>query len=204
MAPVEWIEIGYQGVGGLSTKLVWMLLADPRFGLFPAMPIALLSFAGIWFARRGRSPVPAAEAGTCLALTVAMVLFFGTVQYTQLQWVTGIRYLAAIFPFAFLAAVPALVSLPRTLLAAVAAGSVTISWSIAMVRSQGTVFDNLRHLFLEGFQLPWLTVLGKLSTQYAPWLKGGLSPLPLFLLTAIVIWCIWRIEQPWGKPDWER
>lgn len=201
MAPVEWIDVGYKGVGGISATLLRLLLIDPRYGLLITTPVALLAFAGPWLSRRNPKPLPFREALVCLGLTVAMVLFFGTVQYTQLQWVTGIRYLAAIVPFVFLAAVPALLRLPRLLTYALALFSVVVSWSLAMVRSQGTVLDNLKRVFVEGFQLPWLTVLGKLATQYAPWLTHGVSALPLFALTAAVIYLIWRVDDPLKRLD---
>jgi hypothetical protein len=199
MAPIDLTNVGYKGVGGLSLELLRMLLFDARFGLLVTMPIAVLAVAGPWLARRGRGPVRQRETLVCICLTTALVLFFGTVQYTRLQWVTGIRYLACIIPFAYLAAVPALLRLPRVLTYALAIGSVTLNWSLAMVRSQGTVIDNLERVFVGGFQLPWLTVLSKLSTQYAPWLQGGVSPLPLLALTGIVIALVWTVEQP-GAP----
>ncbi|MDH4347910.1 MAG: hypothetical protein OEW17_03820 [Gemmatimonadota bacterium] len=201
MAPVEWIDVGYQGVGGLSTELVWLLLADPRYGLLLTMPMTLLALAAPWFARTEGSPVPLREALVCLVLSASLVLFFGTVQYTRLQWVTGIRYLAAVLPFIFLAAVPVLLRLPRAVVWAIGMLSVTIAWSMSMVRSQGTVFDNIQQVFIEGFQLPWLTVLGKLSAQYAPWLKHGVSPLPLFLLTGALVWLVWKLERPGNRLD---
>lgn len=38
-----------------------------------------------------------------------------------------------------------------------------------MARSQGTVFENIQRVLIEGFQLPWLTVITKMSAQYLPW-----------------------------------
>jgi hypothetical protein len=198
MAPVEWIDVGYKGVGGLSPELLRMLLVDPRFGLFVAMPLALLAPLALWYGRRGKGPVPLREAVVCLGLSAALVLFFGTVQYTRLQWVTGIRYLAPLFPFLFLAAVPALLRLPKLLTLPLIVVSVVISWSIAMVRSQGTVVDNVKRAMLEGFQLPWLTVLSKMSAQYAPWLKGQPSALPWLLLGGVTVFLIWRVRRPWS------
>jgi hypothetical protein len=199
MAPVEWIDVGYKGVGGISVTLLRLLLADPRYGLLITTPVALLAVAAPWLARRDPRPLPFREAVVCLTLTAAMVLFFSTVQYTQLQWVTGIRYLAAILPFVFLAAVPALLRLPRILTYGITLLSVVVSWSLAMVRSQGTVLDNLQHVFVEGFQLPWLTVLSKLATQYAPWLTHGVSALPLMAVTGVVVYLIWRVDSPWER-----
>lgn len=205
MAPVKWIDVGYQGVGGVTPELLKMLLVDPRFGLFVAMPLSLLALAAPWLARRGFGPLPRREALVCLGLSAALVLFFSTVQYTRLQYVTGIRYLAPLFPFLFLAAVPALLRLPRAITFGVAFGSVVISWSLAMVRSQGTVLDNVQRALVEGFQLPWLTVLGKMSTQYLPWLEGKPSALPWMVIGGVLIAFVWRVRDPWrpaGEPDW--
>jgi hypothetical protein len=203
MAPVEWIDVGYKGVGGFSPELFRMLLVDGRFGLFIAMPLALLALAAPWLASRGRSPLPAREAWVCLILSAVLIVFFSTVQYTRLQWVTGIRYIAPAIPFLFLAAVPALLRLPRLLSYGVIIVSVVISWSIAMVRSQGTVMENVERVFVEGFQLPWLTVMTKLSAQYLPWFRGTVSVLPIFALCGVVLFIVWRVQNPWRRLDHE-
>lgn len=207
MAPVRWIDVGYQGVGGLTPELLRMLLVDPRFGLLVTMPLAVLGLAAPWLAWRRKSVLPGRETAFCLAVAFVLVLFFSTVQYTRLQWVTGIRYLAPAFPFLFLAAVPALVRLPRLLTWGIALVSLVISWSLAMARNQGTVFDNVLRVFTEGFQLPWLTVLSKMSAQYLPWMEGKPSALPWMMLWAGLLWLVWRVRSPWkrlgtGGPEW--
>jgi len=204
MAPVPWIDVGYRGVGGLSAELLRMLLVDPRFGILLAMPVSLLAIAAPWLARRGKSPLPVRESVFCLLIAGGLIAFFSTVQYTRLQWVTGIRYLAPLFPFLFLAAVPALLRLPRLLSYGLILLSVVINWSLAMVRDQGTIFANVKRVLVEGFQLPWLTVLGKMSSQYVPWLKGPVSPLPLFALCGALLWLTWRLRRPgsgWGVSE---
>jgi hypothetical protein len=199
MPPVRWIEIGYQGVGGLTPELLRMLLLDPRFGLLVAMPLSALAIAAPWLARRPQALLPMRETIVCLAVSAALILFFSTVQYTRLQWVAGIRYLAPLFPFLFLAAVPVFLRLPNALRFGIVVASVLISWSLAMVRNQGTVFDNVKIALTDGFQLPWLTVLGKLSTQYLPGLSGRPSALPWFVLWSVVIWGVWTIQRPWAR-----
>ncbi|MEP6999348.1 MAG: hypothetical protein ABI969_02640 [bacterium] len=203
MAPVEFIDVGYKGVGGLSPELLKMLLFDSRFGLFIAMPLAVLAFLTPFVARKGRSTLPAREVFVCIGMCAALILFFATVQYTRIQFATGIRYLAPTFPFLFLAAVPALLRLPRVLTYAVVTVSIVISWSIAMVRSQGTVFENVERVMVEGFQLPWLSVMTKMSAQYLPWFKGTVSVLPIFALCGAMIWLIWRVQTPWRRLDVE-
>jgi hypothetical protein len=199
MAPVRWIDVGYQGVGGITPELLRMLLVDSRFGLLVAMPMAILGVAAPWLARRGGSLLPLRESAICLGASAALILFLSTVQYTRLQWVTGIRYLAPVVPFAFLAAVPALLRLPRLLTYGVALMSLVIGWSLAMVRSQGTVLENVQRAMVEGFQLPWLTVVSKMSAQYLPWLQGRPSALPWLVLWGVLIFMVWRIRAPWRK-----
>ena len=201
MRPVEWIDVGYQGVGGFSPELLGMLLAEPRFGLFASAPAMLLALAAPWLLRRGRSFLPRREMILCFAMSAAFILFFATVQYTRLQWVTGFRYLAPIVPFLFLPLAVVLVRLPRAITWAVVLVSVILTWSMAMVRSQGPVWDNVVQVFVQGFQLPWLTVLGKMATQYLPWLQGAPSPLPFFVATGAVVALIWGVRRPWS-PLW--
>ena len=201
MAPVEWMDVGYQGVGGLSLELLRMLLADPRFGLLFAMPMTLLALGTPWLIRQRRSALPAREFAVCVVTSVALILFFATVQYTRLQWNTGIRYLAPVFPFLFLALVPMLLALPRIITYGVAFASIALSWSMAMARSQGTVVENIQRVIIEGFQLPWLTVLTRMSAQYLPWFRGNVSALAAFVMGAILIWIIWRVEDPWRRSD---
>lgn len=193
MAPVEWIEVGYQGVGGFVPELFFQLLIDPRFGLFVVAPALALALAAPFLRR---FPMPRAELLFCLSMALVFVLFFSTVQYTRLQWVTGFRYLAPIVPFLFLPAFLVGVRLPRLVAVALGLGSLGLTWGLAMVRDQGTVFRNLMRLFVEGFQLPWLTTLGKLAAQYSPWLEGRPSPLPAFALVAIAVAAIWWIRSP--------
>ena len=74
--------------------------------------------------------------------------------------------------------------------------AITVSWSIAMVRNQYGVHMNLVRVFVEGLQLPWLSTLGRMARQYAPWLEGRPSALPVMLFTAAVIAGIWLIKRP--------
>ena len=66
-----------------------------------------------------------------------------------------------------------------------------------MVRNQHGVHQNVIHVLVEGFQLPWLSTLGKMAPQYAPWLEGRPSALPVMLLCAAIIAGIWMIDRPW-------
>ncbi|MFZ5622808.1 MAG: hypothetical protein ACOY71_00075 [Gemmatimonadota bacterium] len=188
----------YKGVGVPQLDLLLRLLVDPSYGLFIAGPIFLLALGAPWLFRRGTSVVPVRETVFCFVFTAAFVIFFSAISYTRLQWVTGIRYLAPVFPFLFLPVAAVLVRLPRWIACGAVILSVTVVWCQAMVRGQKTVLSDVTRVFLEGFQLPWLTVLGKTASAYAPWLERP-SPLPLFTLWAVLIAAIWLVRQP-GAP----
>ncbi len=197
MPAVIYSDKGYQGVTGPQLDLLLALLFDPRYGLFVTGPLFLLALAAPFVARRGRGLVPRRELLVCFAIAAAYVVFFSAIQYTRLQWSTGIRYLAPVFPFLFLAAATTLVRMPRAVAYGVVVVAATVAWSMAMVRNQYGVSTNVVRAFLEGLQLPWLTTLGKMATQYAPWLEGRPSPTLPFLLAAAAVAGIWIYRNPW-------
>lgn len=57
-----------------------------------------------------------------------------------------------------------------------------------------SVPTSLAYIFLRGFELPFLTVLQKTASGYAPFLANGTSPLAIFALVAVVLWLLWRHE----------
>ena len=134
----------------------------------------------------------------------AFVLFFSTVQYTRLQWITGIRYIVPVIPFLFLPTVVVLIKMPRICAYGFGIIALVESWSMSMVRrvdipDEG-ILDNLTRFFLEGFQLPWLNTLSRMSIQYIPFLKEhSILPLPIFLASVILIYGIWRVKLPWDS-----
>ncbi len=199
MPPVEWSDVGYQGVGGFTFELFRMLLVDPRFGLLVCSPVLILALATPFLMRRRASFVPRRELLFCYLFVGAFIAFFSTVQYTRLQWVNvGPRYLAPAIPFLFLAAALTLVRLPRVVAYAVAIVSFVVTWSMTMVRSQGSVLDSLEKAFIGGIRLPALTTFSRMSTQYASWLHGDASPFPVLLLAGAVLFAIWWIPRPWA------
>ena len=99
-----------------------------------------------------------------------------------------------VIPFLFLLAMAVLIRIPRAIAYSIAILAFAVSWCLSMVRSG--VIDSMEKVFFQGFQLPWLTVLGKLAPQYAPFLASGTSPLALFALLGIMLFIIWRCPRP--------
>jgi hypothetical protein len=193
---------GYQGVSWPSGELLWMVLFDFQFGLFVAAPILSLAFLAPILSCFKRNIIPIRETVFILIFSSAFTLFFSTVQYTRLQWITGIRYIVPVIPFLFLLVVAVLIRLPRVVTYGVATLAIIESWSMSMVRRVDVpgegIISSVVNFFLNGLQLPWLTTLSKMASQYAPVLDGqSISPLPVFLLAGAVIWGIWCVRWPW-------
>jgi hypothetical protein len=183
---------GYHGITWPQPDLLWANLFDLRFGLFAFCPLLLLALPGMWVTPR--KWFSRAEMFLIIGFFLGFVMFTSMNQFARLQWNTGMRYLVPVIPFLFLYAVAAMSQLPRLLVCWVAILSFAQSWSLSMVRE--SVAESLSRVFLEGFQLPWLTVLTKMAPQYAPFLAGRASPLPLFLLCGAIIYGVWRIQSP--------
>ena len=139
MPPVDWIEIGYQGVAWPTRELFGLLLLDPRFGLFITCPLLALGVIGAVRGFAGRSAVPRRETIALFGFTVALVVFLSAVQYTRLQWVTGIRYILPVVPPMFLLAWPVLHRLwrrPRFVLVVLAFAQ---AWCLAMTPRMSSI-----------------------------------------------------------------
>lgn len=193
---------GYQGFGWPAGGLVKMLLLDLRFGLFITAPVLILALAAPVLRYFKKSLLAWREILFILLFFLGFVFFFGGLEYTKLQWITGIRYLIPVIPFLFLLAADVLTRMPRIAVYGLAVLALVESWSLSMVRPVGVpnegVINGVARFFLEGFQLPWLTTLSKMSSQYAPFLEGrGISAAPFFALGAAVLFGIWRIQIPW-------
>ncbi|MBS1788239.1 MAG: hypothetical protein JST85_10975 [Acidobacteria bacterium] len=195
MPPVEWIELGYQGFGWPKLSLLLSLAFDYRYGLFVVCPLFLLAVAAP-FLNRGvkRLAIPTFELTTMLVFFVALWIFFSGVNYTRLQFNTGIRYLSPIFPFLFIPAALMLARLPRLAVYLIALISVTESWCMAMYRDveRGLgVLDPVLHTLIGGFQLPALMTISRLGDQFGEFTGRGVSPLPLFALAAAILYVVW-------------
>jgi hypothetical protein len=171
-----------------------LLLFDSRFGLFVTCPILALGIAGFVQAMRSRSIVPVREAGFLSGFVVVLVLFFSSVQYTRLQYVTGIRYIVPVIPALFLLTVPALLRLPAAIRYPLVVLAFAEAWCLSMVRAT-SVAESIAQVFLGGFQLPWMNVLAKMAPQYFPFMADRTSPLPLFLLCGVLLYGLWAYRS---------
>lgn len=194
MPPVTWIERGYQGVGWPQGELFAALTFDYRFGLFVTCPVLLLALVAPWAVRSYRSPISQVEVMAVLGVFGALLALFSGVNYTRLQFNTGIRYLAPILPFLFILAALTLMRLPHGFRVMIGLMSIVEGWALAMYRDveRGLgVLDPLLQVFWGGFQLPMLNTLSRLETQFGEFFPYGPSPLPLFVVTAGIVWVIW-------------
>ena len=201
MPPVEWINLGYQGYGLPQLELFLMLGFDYRFGLFVSSPLMLLTLAAPWIKRDKNQRLPHYELYTILALGAALWIFFSGSNYVRLQFNTGIRYMTPILPFLFGPAAWVLMRLPKALLACGAVLSIGQAWAMAMYReveSQWGILDPILKTMLGGFQLPILRTLARTGDQFGAFFTNGASPLPLFLLSAVMLWIIWS-PRLWNK-----
>jgi hypothetical protein len=200
MPPVEWIDRGYQGVSGPQLELLGRLAFDYRFGLFVTCPLYLLAIASPLVYRSVRHRVPPLEFASMLAFFVVLWVFFSCVNYTRLQFNTGTRYLAPIFPFLFVPAIVTLMNLPRIAIYLVGILSVLQAWCLAMYRDveRGLgVFEPVLQIMIGGFQLPAFSTLSRMGGTYGDYFANA-TPIPLFVVTAAIIYGIWRV--PVSRP----
>ncbi len=194
MPPVEWIDRGYQGYGLPQLELLLSLAFDYRFGLFVSCPLFLLALWAPIVYRKGVRSLPWLELAAMLSFFLVLWIFFSGSNYTRLQFNTGIRYLAAIFPFIFIPAAFVLSRLPSTVVLMVSIVSVAVGWCLAMYRDVERnfgVLDPILHVFYDGFQLPALTTLSRLGGPLGEYFVGSPSPLPLFVLAGGLLYVIW-------------
>jgi hypothetical protein len=195
MPPVQWIELGYQGFGGPQLDLFWMLAFDYRFGLFVSAPLMVLALLVPYFDRGPGKRLPTFETTFILGLFLAFWLFFSGSNYTRLQFNTGIRYLAPMFPFLFVPAAVTLLYLPRLAIYFITLLSLTISWPLAMYRDVEVgpgILSPILHTLIGGFQLPALATLSMLDlSAYRLDFIGKVSIIPLLLLVAAIVYGIW-------------
>jgi hypothetical protein len=196
MPAVHWSGQGYQGFGWPQRDILIASLGDYRYGLFTSSPVLLLAFAAPpWVFRRHVRYVSGRELVFLFGAFLGAWLFYGGVHYSRLQFNTGVRYLTAVVPFLFVPLALVLVRLPRGVTYLLSVASLTQAWCMAMYRDVERGFGVLEpvfHVFLGGFQLPWLTVISRIEGLIEEYAPSGPSPLPLFALTAAVLYALWR------------
>lgn len=194
MPPTQYSRAGFHGFAWPAPDLIRNNLFDLRFGLFAFCPMLVLGLVGAVWALRGRGLLPRPEGLLALLCFLGFLLFCSANQYARLQWNTGVRMMLPVVPFLFLLTSDVLLRMPR--LAAYFIGVIALaqSWAVSMVRE--SLPESLSRAFLQGPQLPWATVLGKMSTQYAPFLERGVSPLLIFAVSAALLYGVWRLEAP--------
>lgn len=194
MPPVEWIDEGYQGFTMPQLELFTMLGFDYRFGLFVVSPLMLLALVLPFFRRRAPDVLPRFEMYALLLTFLGLWLFFSGVSYTRLQFNTGIRYLAAIFPFLFVPAAVMLMKLPQRAVYYIALLCVLVAWPLAMYRDVERGFGILEPIisvFTSGFKLPILTLLSQVNGPWSGHFAGGYSAIPVLLVLGFIIVGIW-------------
>ena len=199
MPPVEWINVGYQGFGLPQPDLLRLLLVDYRYGLFATCPLMLLALLAPWLNRGAGKVLPTREFAMLMLVPLGLWLFCGGISYVRLQYNAGLRYLAPLLPYVFVAAAIVLIRLPRRLAFVISVVAVGQAWSMAMFRDVERgfgVLDPIMHVFIGGFQLPALTVISRMSGQYGDYASLGVSPLPVFAVTAALLFIIWSRRTP--------
>lgn len=184
-ATVAGNSLGYHGVSFPEPALLWESLFDLRYGLIPSAPLFVFAAA----ARRSRESL--FIAGLC----VASWLFFASIYYSRLQFNTGIRYMALLFPFLFLSTAGVLVRLSRRAAFAVGGLSIAWAWCMAMYRDLERgwgVFEAAFNVLRHGPQLPAILVMQRMGNGYGEQVRMLLSPWPVFAVTAALLWLIWR------------
>ena len=202
MPPVEWIDRGYQGYEfPPKPRLLLMLLADHRFGLFVSAPVLLLALAAPLLDRGATRRIPALETTMLFGLCAGTWLFFGGSNYVQLQFNTGIRYLSCLFPFLFVPAALVLARLRPATAFAWALLGLSVAIPLAMYRKVQYpigILDPIVRTFAAGFTLPILRTMTDMSGQFGDYFTHGVSPLPFYVLAGAVIWAIWH---HWGGAE---
>lgn len=199
MPPTEFSVRGWYGFTIPSVSLLFGNLFDPEYGLFVFCPMLLGALAAPFIRGRDRDGGPApSELALIFGASAALYVFASSVQFAAMQFNTGVRYMVPAVPLLFISLVPVLLRLPRLAAAALVVPTVIISWSVAMTREE--VFTALARIFTSGPELPWLTVLHKMSGAYAPFLAAHPSPIPVFVIVALILGALWR-KAPMSHRD---
>ncbi|MEO7501281.1 MAG: hypothetical protein ABIW94_01455 [Gemmatimonadaceae bacterium] len=191
MPPTEFSVRGWHGFSIPTPSLLFANLFEGRYGLFVFCPMLLAAFAAPFLPNRERDGGPTRrELALIFGATGALYLFASSVEFAAMQFNTGVRYMVPAAPLLFIALVPVILRLPRWAAFALIIPTFVISWSVAMTRE--VVPIALSRIFTSGPELPWLTVLRKMSGAYAPFFAAHPSPVPVFILVGLLLWLLWR------------
>lgn len=190
MPPANFTDLGYRGFAFPQADLLLETAFSMRYGLFTSAPILLLaSFAPVWFGKKYRL-LKRRELIFIAAFVGLFFVFCAANQYGRMQFNTGVRHIVPVVPFVFLLTANVLLKMPRIIAILIGICAVYWSWCLAMYRDveQGYgIFEALKNITLEGFQLPWLVTLERMG------FVQNASAIPLFLLCAGVIWALWSV-----------
>ena len=195
MPPAQFTDVGYRGLDWPHVDLLWETAFGIRFGLFTSAPLLLLAlYLPGWL--RGYRIVGERETW-CIGLFASLFfLFSASNQYGWIQFNSGVRHIVPVTPFLFLIAAGVFLRLPMVLAAFVGVTSTYWSWCLAMYRDveHGLgVLESVRHITLEGFQLPWLTTVERLG-----YLPAGASASAFLVLTGAIIGILWSVGRSDG------
>ncbi|MEQ1762315.1 MAG: hypothetical protein ABL984_04115 [Pyrinomonadaceae bacterium] len=191
MPQANFTDLGYRGFSLPQADLLSETAFGMRYGLFTSAPILLLAFVIPAWLRKENRLLESREAIFVVSFTVLFFLFCAANQYGRMQFNTGVRHIVPVVPFVFLLTATVTLQLPRAL--AVMIGLITMywSWCLTMHRDveQGWgILESVRHITLEGFQLPWLETLERMG------FIQNASVIPIFALCAAVIWVLWSVR----------
>lgn len=193
---VLWNGVGYHGFGWPQWDMLLANAFDYRYGLFASCPILLLAIAAPFVNRRW--PLLARrDVLFCWLTPAALWVFASCIGYSRLQFNTGVRYLVPAVPFLFILVSTLLVRMSTPVVYFLAVIAVTQAWCMAMYRDveRGLgVLDPMLHVFAGGFTLPVLSVASRLGSQFGDYFASGPSPIPLFVLTAALLFGIWNVR----------
>jgi hypothetical protein len=198
MPNANFTEIGYRGFSFPSLDLLFQTAFSIRYGLFTSAPIFLLAFiVPIWFSKKNRI-LEKREITFILLFVGLFFIFCSANQYGRMQFNTGIRHIVPVVPFLFLFAANVLLKLPKIMAVLIGILATYWSWCLAMYRDveQGFgIFESIKHITFEGFQLPWLTTIERMG------FVQNASVIPLFVLCGILIWAMWSVGANHPNPE---
>jgi len=184
-------QTGFHGYVGVQPRLLWALLFDYRYGLFLSCPLLLLSFASF---RISKNYLPKLEFRFLFVFFIVLLVFFSGVNYTNLQFNTGVRYLVAIIPFLFVPTAIVLMKLSPRIAILISVPALIQSWCLAMYRDveRGAgIAEPLIRIFREGPQLPALTTIYRMKA-FRLVLPYETAVIAAFVIAGCVLYFVWR------------